>query len=166
MQISRIAPTLILLLCYMLPLSASVVGYSSTLPLWKHLTYPLFHAGALHLIGNCYSLYCVSKTRFLQPFTLYTTAYIIAVIASFFCISNNPTIGASGVVFAIVGMRLCKNATRTSWIIVTSAILIGYLSSAINSNLHLFSFIGGFLAGRVILVIRTIQNDRRTIITR
>ena len=116
----------------------------SVQPLVNHLLYPMSHANIWHLAGN---ILCLWMLR--CPMHLIAT-FVCAVLCSFLpCFVAEPTMGFSGVLFAMVGIswgkihRFKDMLWKNKWILVIPAFL-----PHINFMIHLYCLIAGYLYGR------------------
>ncbi len=123
--------------------------------LWACLTYPLAHASWLHLainalaLGMMYppvrNLYCCRYNA--SAWHFFGVVYLIAVLAGLMAAASVPTVGASGMVFALLGMLLALNPTRRQvrnylWVALAVGVQIYFGQS--NVALHLVAFgLGG-----------------------
>ena len=129
----------------------------STGNLWGCLTYSFFHVSWLHLLINVLALalmyapvrniYCCrfnrSHTHFL--FVLYACAVLAGLCAA----ANTPTVGASGIVFALLGMLLMLNPTLRqlrNYIYFALSVIIQLFFGHSNTALHLVAFAFGAIA--------------------
>lgn len=135
----------------------------------SHLTYPLSHANIFHLAANCLCLFLLRC-----PLSLPVT-YTIAVLSSFlpsfafssfhislstfpFPLSTEPTMGFSGVIFAMVGMswgrvhRFREMLSRNKWFLIIPAFI-----PHINALLHLYCLLLGYLVSSTISKYRNIE---------
>ncbi|MFA5617517.1 MAG: rhomboid family intramembrane serine protease [Syntrophorhabdaceae bacterium] len=83
------------------------LGFTDCSPLWTHFTYSFQHASIIHLVVNCLVFFSVSQTmiRLIKPYVLFPIIYIIAVLTSFAAMKDIPTVGASGMIYAVFGMQ-------------------------------------------------------------
>ena len=116
----------------------------SILPIENHLLYPFSHANIWHLAGN---ILCLWMLR--CPLHIYAT-YVCAVLCSFLpCFVAEPTMGFSGVLFAMVGIswgkihRFRDMMRKNIWVLIIPAFL-----PHINFLIHLYCLILGYLYGR------------------
>ena len=116
----------------------------SALPLANHLLYLLSHANIWHLAGN---ILCLWMLR--CPMHLIAT-FVCAVLCSFLpCFVAEPTMGFSGVLFAMVGIswgkvhRFRDMVWRNKWFLIIPAFL-----PHINFMIHLYCLFAGYLYGR------------------
>lgn len=135
------------------------LGYSSQSPLYTHFTYMFQHANLLHLIINTYTFFILFKrlsaTLPVTRLILYT--YTAAVITSFCSKHTTPTIGASGMIMAllaiyitlpILGKKLIITSPKRFYTYLLSSILSATIFSmlpAVNTLNHLFAFLTGIL---------------------
>ena len=111
------------------------------------LTYSFFHANALHLILN---IWCFLSCVFLADvsFGKLLAAYIIACTAPVF--SPVPTIGFSGVCFALLGFIQWQSRSKLSYnISVLSCIALPLLllPHSVNSLLHAYCYAVAIIIG-------------------
>ena len=81
------------------------IGYSDGSPWWTHFTYIFQHGSWLHLLLNSVALWSLFHVinRFYRPVIIFIVAVAVAVAASFFCIYDKPVVGASGMVYSLLG---------------------------------------------------------------
>lgn len=127
-----------------------------------HLLYPLSHANIWHLAANVLCLWmlrcplhllatCIIAVlcSFLPSYSLYDTvcAYFSCTSAAFSPLSS-PTMGFSGVLFAIVGIswgrvhRFRDMLWRNKWYLVIPAFL-----PHVNFLIHIYCLLAGYLYG-------------------
>ena len=112
-----------------------------------HLLHPLSHANVWHLLANILCLWMLSCDLHLS------VSLIVAVVCSFIpCLMSEPTMGFSGVLFAMVGISwgkvgmfremLCRN----KWFLIIPAFI-----PHVNALIHLYCFVAGYAAGRYVI---------------
>lgn len=139
-MIQRIVITYLLLQSYLvLPRYGFVYGGS----LIEHLSYSLCHANIYHLLGNIVCLWMVRT-----PLHIVAT-YAIAVLCSFLpCLTTEPTMGFSGVLFAIIGVSWGKVRRFGNMIIkVSPFILVTAFIPHVNALIHIYCLLSGYLYG-------------------
>lgn len=122
----------------------SAVGIYIDCPLHCRLLYPAFHANIIHAALNAWCLICIS---FYYDFTLWRLliTYLIAISIPSFLLTNTPTVGLSGLVFALLGSISFEVQRRLYFQIWTiSYIGIGFLLPNTNALLHLYCYAMGF----------------------
>ncbi len=125
--------------------------------LWGCLTYPFFHVSWLHFFINILALvlmyapvrnvYCCRFNRSHLHFL--SVLYVCAVLAGLCAASDIPTVGASGIVFALLGMLLMLNPTLRqlrNYIYVALTVILQLFFGHSNIALHLLAFTFGALA--------------------
>lgn len=134
------------------------LGYTATSPGWTHLTYSFQHASFIHLILNCIGFYYMTKAlenRY-RPVLLVGVAYLISVGVSFLVYYDKPVVGASGLVYALIGMfawvvltnlpRLSGKARQNN-ILFLSVVSVSLLISLFNPHsaglIHLLCMVAG-----------------------
>ena len=129
--------------------------------LFARMAYPLFHSSLLHAILNAW---CLLSIVFIYDVSwLYLiTAYLIAVSCPAL-VSCSPTVGASGICFALLGMISFQTLRRFffhGWMamIIASGFVMPYLASRLfglnvaqpNNWLHIWCYLIGLIAGYLI----------------
>lgn len=131
---------------------------------WRFVTPMFLHWNIIHLLVNSYSLYAVGpavesifgRWKFL---VIYMTAGILGNIASF-ALSLNPSAGASGAIFGLLGALLFvvqrqRIGFRSSFgasVIITIGfnILYGFSNPGIDNFAHIGGLIGGYMAAAAV----------------
>ena len=159
---------IVCIVVYILSPCNTALGVSTT-ALQGAFLYQFSHANVLHLCINMLSLlimyipickiYC---TRFNvhYPATFFVICYLGSVLAALFTATDVPTIGASGMVFFLLGALLMLRPTRRqlrSMIYVAIAVLISIFFGNSNEALHVLSFVFGC----VFIIIRIAYDNRR-----
>lgn len=108
------------------------------------LLYPLSHANIWHLAANIVCLWMLPC-----PLHIFTT-FVCAVLCSFLpCFVSEPTMGFSGVLFAIVGIswgrvhRFRDMLWRNKWFLIIPALL-----PHVNFMIHIYCLLAGYTYGR------------------
>lgn len=126
---------------------ASQYSHLAYQPYLSHFTYSFFHANALHLILN---VWCFLSCVFLADISAgkLLAAYIIACTAPVF--SPVPTIGFSGVCFALLGFIQWQSRNKLSYnVSVISCIVLPLLllPHSVNSLLHAYCYAVAVIVG-------------------
>ena len=123
------------------------VGITAGGSLSDRLAYPFCHANIFHAMGNAYCLFLVTKSYRMSIAAL-LTAYAIAVAVPAFVLSTTPTVGLSGMCFALIGLpfwrvrrKLYYNAWAVGFIAITS--IFNHIAAA----LHLWCLFMGEAVG-------------------
>lgn len=133
---------------------------------WRFITPIFLHADFTHLLVNCYSLYAVGPT--VERIYGHGKFLFIYLIAGFmgsllsFMFSINPSVGASGAIFGLLGAllyfgvefpKLFKVYFGRS-ILTTLAINLayGFMNTGIDNYGHIGGLIGGFLASGIVKI--------------
>jgi membrane associated rhomboid family serine protease len=143
------------------------MGYTADSPLWTHITYQFQHAGVLHLIIN--TLAFIGMFRLLEKFVnkwiLSASVILVGFIASFLSMYHTPTVGASAMIYAMIGMFLSLNSCghikildKKKFILFIVTLLACLVISALKANsnffLHLFALMLGLLTGTIIAIFK------------
>lgn len=134
------------------------IGYTHSSPLYTHLTYMFQHAGIMHLTVNTISFMAMFRVvqKCIASPVLTAIILLAAFACSFLAACSIPTVGASPMVYTMVGLVIGFVATRRLRFGNKSALRIFLLSiflslsvSALkhNSNfaLHLYALAFGLL---------------------
>ncbi|MEN6314420.1 MAG: rhomboid family intramembrane serine protease [Clostridiaceae bacterium] len=131
---------------------------------WRFVTPIFLHANLLHMAINTYSLYAVGRTveqifGHLKYILVYMIAGIIGSIMSFM-FSINPSVGASGSLFGLLGALLYFGVENPvlfrryfgNNVIATIVIniIFGFSRSGIDNYAHIGGLIGGFLSSGIV----------------
>lgn len=136
----------------------TVVGYGGTSPWWTHFTYAFFHASWLHLLINSYSFYFVYNERIFKSFTIWI-AIIISILASCIFTPRLPTVGASGIIFAMIGINTVLTRQATYHLCVCLALCSGFIMQGVNATLYLSCFLLGLFASLLYTLYCNYRND-------
>lgn len=149
------------------------IGYTYQSSLYTHFTYMFQHSGIVHLLINSLAFIGMFRTmeKFVNKWLLSVSIIIISFAASFTAMYDIPTVGASAMIYAMIGMFFgmtiyCKNIKITDtkkYLLFLSVVVISLTISFFkhNSNfaLHFFSMIWG---GIISLPI-SIYDNRKTL---
>jgi membrane associated rhomboid family serine protease len=123
------------------------VGYSNTTPLITHFTYNFSHVNIWHLVLN--SLAYIGVFRMLEKsikhWKIILLSLSVAIIASFFASYDIPTMGASGMIYAMIGMWFGLVMNKTLTIIDKKLFLIYCLSVILMLAVSFFKHNSNFL---------------------
>ena len=164
--------TLFCLICivlYFLHPSPEVYGASTT-NLLGVFTYQYLHGSLLHLTINVASLLLLYKPfkliygnrfNYDNDVALFLVIYIGSVLAALVSPFNTPTVGASGMVFFILGAILGLRPTKQQFINYIW-IFLGVIVSAIAGHSNTLLHIVAFLIGVAFAILRIKYDDCRT----
>ena len=128
----------------------SILGYSDTSKAYTRLTYIFAHSSFWHMILNVITLNLLMNTAKKIHLKLpLLVSYISAVIGTVFATYSIPTVGLSGMCFALLGAILVKVHNK-EFLISVGVVLIAQaitfiVSSNVNVLLHISSLIIGFI---------------------
>lgn len=127
----------------------SAVGICCSCPLSNRLFYPFFHAGFLHAVLNAWCLlsvvfiYDVSYLRMLFAYVVAVTMPVDT-LGTFLSL-DSPTVGLSGVVYALFGTISFEVARKRYFqFCMLFYIALGFLFPNTNAWLHLYCYLCGF----------------------
>lgn len=131
-------------------------GYTRESALYTHFTYIFQHASLLHLIVNSSSFLALFRAheKITPTRIILSISITSAVIASFFTAKDIPTIGASGMIYAMIGSLtsllikkkaiIKKRLSMFVFLLGTSlSLTISLFQPNSNFSLHLLSMILG-----------------------
>ena len=152
MQVAKIEIIAFGIVCavmLMLGIDAMLVGIYDGCRWHQHLTYQFFHANIFHLAANLYVMWlCITRFKLSQWQML--MCFIISAMAP--ATLPMPTIGASGIVYAMLGIintMVVEKLRFAMWIAVYIAI-----SALFNCNwsIHLCCYALGFMSNSITLL--------------
>lgn len=131
-------------------LDTSILGYSDTSKIYTRLTYVFAHSSFWHMIMNVITLNLLMNTAKKIHLKLpLLVSYISAVIGTVFATYSIPTVGLSGICFALLGAILVKVHNKEFLISVGVVLIAQAITFIVNSNvnvlLHISSLIIGFI---------------------
>lgn len=148
-----LALSLAMLALAFVPFDAEAVGLRSlsASPSWGgmgcgRLSYSFFHASLLHCLVN---VWCFLSCVFLADVSFRKLALAYFAACSAPALSATPTIGLSGVCFALLGMVMWQSAgkLRYNMIIGVSVLSVYALCpKAVNNGLHLYCYLLGVVS--------------------
>ena len=82
------------------------LGYTNNTPIYTHATYMFQHSGVIHLTINSLAFTGMFRTmeKFVNKWFLSAIIITTSFAASFTAIYNIPTVGASGMIYTMIGM--------------------------------------------------------------
>jgi len=147
-KILALALSLIMLALVFAPVDPKTVGlcfHASCAPYWSYgnLTYSFFHVNVFHWLLN---VWCFLSCVFLADvsFRKVLLSYLIA--CSVPAMSTIPTIGVSGVCFALLGMIMWRSTQKRSYNIIigaTVACMFALCPKTVNNVLHIYCYLLG-----------------------
>ena len=116
-----------------------------------NILYPLSHANIWHLMANIVCLWMIPCELHLG------TSFLIAVVCSFLpCFTEEPTVGFSGVLFAIVGMSWGRVRRFKDMVWRNKVFLvIPFFIPHINAFIHVYCMVAGYIVGRYVRLPKT-----------
>lgn len=107
------------------------------------LLYPFFHVNLLHAALNAW---CLLSVVFIYNTSFWKLlfSYFVAVTIPPVCLSNIPTIGLSGVVFALFGsisFEVQRKAYYQLWML--AYLVIGFFFPNTNALVHMYCYLAG-----------------------
>lgn len=108
------------------------LGYTATLPIWKHITYMFQHGSIAHLCINSLSFYMLftALQRYISPYKIAFMAISIAFTMSFLTHYSKVVVGSSGMIYAMLGIYLFLVSIGKIKYRSTAALIIGLLTIA------------------------------------
>lgn len=133
-------------------------------------SYQFLHANLLHLVINVISLFVLykpfkfiygNKFNFDNDVVLFSCIYLGSVIAALLTSTDVPTVGASGMVFFILGAILALRPTKQQFINYIW-VLIGFIASAVIGNSNTLLHLAAFILGVLFIILRMTYDYCRT----
>lgn len=123
----------------------SSVGIFDGCGLRPRLLYPFFHVGIIHAVLN---VWCMLSVVFIYNVSLSRLSFGYAAALSIpdCCLSSIPTVGLSGLVFALFGslsFEVRRRLYYQSW--MAAYLIIGFLFPNTNAWVHLYCYIIGLV---------------------
>lgn len=139
------------------------LGYSSSSPIWTHITYQFQHLNWIHLSLNSFAFLSLCKVlqKALPLSLILAYAYFASIIISFLSVMDLPTVGASGMIYTMSGMfisisligaklRIIDNKKFSLFLFgITIALVLSAIKPHINFSCHLLGLISGIIIGIV-----------------
>ncbi len=141
------------------------LGYTDKSGILSHFTYMFQHINIIHLLLNSFSFIVVWIALQKHVKHLYILPmFLIAFVASFLPYASfaTPTVGVSGVVYAMMGilaLYLRKKNLAIFLLSVLIALIISYFVPNSNFFIHLYCFLGGVVYGMFDKMTNTIHYD-------
>jgi rhomboid protease GluP len=145
------------------------LGYTNTSPLYTHFTYIFQHVSVFHLLVNSLAFTGIytSLEKHLDKWVFLGISFGCSVLASFGAVYGKPTVGISGVVYAMTGLYLgitllykhIKIADTRKYLLYILCIVISLSVSFVNGNsnflLHLYSLVMGFALSVIVVRLKS-----------
>lgn len=128
------------------------LGFSIGSPFYTHITYMFQHASIIHLVLN--SLAFISFYRVLKSFVkgLMIQIIFISFLVSFYSVQILPTVGCSGMVYAMIGMyfallfhKVFKADVLNVAVPVVVSLAFSFFNAHSNFKLHIMALALGFI---------------------
>lgn len=133
------------------------LGYTTNSPLYTHFTYMFQHASVVHLVLNSIAFISMFHIlqRLIKRWYIVVSMVLCGFVASFLSVKAIPTVGASAMVYAMIGTYVgltllspqIKIADTRKYLLFISCVGLGLLASLLNVNsnflVHLYSLILG-----------------------
>lgn len=146
-----LALALLTLILYWIPIPHSSIGIYTDAPWWGRWTYSLFHASIFHWLVNCWCLlslvfYIEVSIRQLIYSYIIASLFPVATLYVLFDahILTTPTMGLSGVCYALIGMVTPQVARKREWL---TWLAVGFAVSCIFPLINQFVHLWGFILG-------------------
>lgn len=145
-----------MILLLVLPVDAG--GVCSGCGMKERLTYHFFHANVFHALINVWALLVVVFYYDVALWKL-LAAYAIAALVPSMILSDTPTVGLSGLCWALFGMISFNVVRRWYWQAWMAAFLaLGMIIPNIHGLLHLYCYLAGLLVGVLDMPVKRKKN--------
>lgn len=116
-------------------------------PLINRLLYMTLHASWMHLAVNLYALLTIAFMCQSTTWQLFAAVFIASSVPEFL-LTATPVVGASGVIYALLGILIPTfNGWKKCLIVNTIIILTQSIFANIAFSVHLYCFCSGLLIG-------------------
>lgn len=146
------------------------LGFCTGSALYTHVTFIFQHAGIIHLLINSLSFFLVYTTmrNIMSAYIFVPVALISTFVSSFVSIEIIPTIGASGMIYAMIGIYICATLLNDTikitdtrryllfLFIIALSLIVSIINPTSNFFLHAYSLLFGFSACLIINAIKLI----------
>lgn len=149
------------------------LGYTHQSPLYTHFTYMFQHSGMAHLLINSFAFIGMFRTmgKFVNKWTLSVSIITVSFVASFIAIYNIPTVGASAMIYTMIGMffgmttysKNIKIADTKKYLLFLSVILISLTISFFKHNSNFVLHLSSMILGFIISIPISIHDNKRTL---
>lgn len=153
-KVASLFLTFVMLVLLFLHVPPCEVGVYVGCPAINRFTYSLFHANIIHLFLN---VWCFLSCVFLAdvPASVLAASFLIAsTVPAYSC---KPTVGLSGVCFALLGFIMLNARKKTSYnIYIAISILLPtvLLPGSINNLAHAYCYAAAAISGWLFTLIR------------
>lgn len=151
------------------------IGYTHTAPFWTHITYTFQHASFSHLLLNSITFFLFYRIlrRYHSGAHILAISFTCAVISSFFIYYDKPVVGASAMIYAMIGIYIHTLTAHTltvaksqnpsvtkyrSLLIFLTAITISLFLSFLKPNsaalLHLVCLLSGIITQTLLSILK------------
>lgn len=136
------------------------LGFTTCSPLWTHLTYSFQHGSILHLIINTLVFISVFRVmeKFIRPLLLFVIIYTISTVVSFAAMEATPTVGSSGMIYAMLGMEtvivIFNSATAKQKRLFFFSIALMLCMSLVNGGSSFMVHIASFTFGALFFMVK------------
>lgn len=141
------------ILAYSLGVPLSLLAVSAHSAWYTHITYCFAHGNAIHLLVNCYMLSLFAVNGYHDFNRVAVIGFLTACVASLACVGTIPTIGLSGVIFAIYGLLVARYPCKRDLIVSAICLAVGFIPP-MNGMLHVVCWSMGFAEGRLFKYIK------------
>lgn len=160
---------IICIIVFIISPPADVFGVSEY-NLLGSFSYQFLHGNWLHLVINLLSLHLIYKPfkllygnrfNYDNDLVLFAIIYIASVLSALILPSSIPTVGASGMVFFILGAILALRPTKQQFINYIW-VFLGIIVSAILEHSNTILHVVAFILGLLFIIARTTYDNCRT----
>lgn len=136
-------------------------GYYSDSGIFTHLTFHFAHASVWHLAGNALCFYVLTRRG--VYWKELCASFLLATLCSFIAPHKLPTIGMSGLIFALYGIKLSRlSKLSTRFLIQTALVLIlPGITGKVNVWLHIVCLISGYACAYIQHQLLQITSDAK-----
>jgi len=143
------------------------LGYSAHSPWWTHFSYMFQHASVWHLLLNSFAFWSLFRLLrlYIRPVVLALLIIGLASGASWVCSYSLTVVGASGMVYVMLGLYLHfiqssvilfkrLSSVIINLILIAANLILSFLRPDSAALLHLICLVGGFVSGYFLYHVR------------
>jgi membrane associated rhomboid family serine protease len=147
--------------CFSWFVDVKELGFTADSHLLTRFTYMFTHVRFMHLFLNLLTIDLLLSTAFTQGYSKLLPAAIIgAVLATFGSEMSMPTIGASGVLYFLIGEVSARKWSLNVLFLIAVLITVNvmyYLKTNTNTIIHALCFVYGFVYRGLTIIINDLK---------
>lgn len=161
---------IVLILISVYILFGNELGFTTSSPLYTHITYIFQHASILHLVLNSLAFIGIytSLEKFANRWLFLSISLLCAILTSFYAMYDKPTVGISGVIYVMIGLyvgitliyKKSKIADTRKYLLYIIGIVFCLVISRFHKNSNFYLHLYCFLCGIIVSIPFSIWKNR------